>query len=92
MSKITSEKINQIKAVDFGNIEDLYPEHECTDAKRAAWKSSQDNWEAELEELVDLLSKDSGVFIGDILDLMSRIEMDWGADPATQSIVAILED
>jgi len=89
---VTSAKINQIKTVDFGAIEDFYPADEITATKLAAWKSSQENWEAEKETLVGLLSEDGSCFVDDVLDLMSRIEMDWGADPATQTIIDILEN
>jgi hypothetical protein len=64
----------------WGDVSDAYPVPELADEKRAAWLEAEEAWRVAARD-------------GD-LDECSRIENEWGDDPATQQLrtAMVLED
>jgi hypothetical protein len=84
---ITPEQDAQILAIDFGEIEDYYSDDDEIEAKREAWDSASDSWDTAVADLrVSTSTKETKQHLA----TMSRIEDDWGDDPATQRIRQIL--
>jgi len=86
-ARALAEPGSALRDVEFGDIEDYYPEHEITPAKRRDWKASADSWEGEIE---DALNASTYAEALTNLQNASRIERAWGDDPSTREAARIL--
>lgn len=74
--------------LEFGEIDDYYPEYEIDNEKRAAWESDASDWEDARDDLVAADTVEEAL---DALKAMSLAESEWGDDPETQNARHILE-
>lgn len=81
----TTQHIDHVAAskVQFGAIDDYYPESEITDAKRDAWTDSAEAWRVAVRDAIRATSIDEAI---EALALASRIEREWGDDPSTREV------
>lgn len=81
---------DELRELDFGAVEDYYPEDEAG-WRADLWRRSAARWEAaQLDDLLPAVRAGDRAAAARALDRMSEIEREWGDDPTTQAARDIL--
>lgn len=88
--RIRKSGIEAAREIEFGEIEDFYPEHEITAGKRARWNASRREWEGHKAAAIGYAEDNDPELCHESIAAAAGAEQDWGDTPSSRELRRLL--